>query len=512
LTDVCLAFEVHQPFRIDKNFTEELADGKDPEELLEVYFNDTWNREILLRAAEKCYRPANRIILENIDLFKSDRRKFKVAFSISGVFLEQCKRWAPDVIDSFNQLAETECVEFLCQTYYHSLASLYSASRPEFVEQVLLHRELMEDLFRQKPKIFENTEFIYNDSIAKTVAGLGFLGIFTEGTERMLKWRSPNFLYRARDSDLRVLLRNYRLSDDVSFRFSNRSWVNWPLTADMYAEWLSMTPGQCINIFMDYETFGEHQWPETGIHDFLRWLPGEILRHEHLQFKTPSELVKHKPVGEFAVEDFRTISWADTDRSTEAWLGNDMQRTAYTAVKGYESLVKKTNIAALLKIWRLLQISDHIYYMYTTTGSSGIVHGYFSQQFPTEAFWSFLRVVSNFHEKVSENLDGEDRVSARLLRYVPPDRAFHFHENGIYLNISAHSLEELRDALPLITDKSILFHSACKHFEKWIRFTIGDRKLADSISEIDAEDVLTLRQRLNRTIAERTNNLRKAIG
>lgn len=511
MTDVCLAFEIHQPLRIDKNFTEALADGRSPEELLDVYFNNTWNREILLRAAEKCYRPANRIILENIDLFKNDRRVFKVAFSISGVFLEQCKRWAPDVLDSFNQLAETQCVEFLCQTYFHSLSSLYSSSRPEFVEQVLLHRELMQDLFRQRPQIFENTEFIYNNSIAKTISGLGFHGIFTEGTERILGWRSPNFVYRARDCDLRVLLRNYRLSDDVSFRFSNRSWSNWPLTADKYAEWLSGTPGQCINIFMDYETFGEHQWPETGIHDFLHWLPGEILKHEHLQFKTPSELIDYKPVGEFAVDDFNTISWADVNRSTDAWVGNDMQRTAYTAVKDLAPFVKKTKDSALLKIWRLLQISDHFYYMFTTKGPSGIVHGYFSQQFPTEAFWSFLRVLSDFHEKVSENLEGEDQVSTRLLRVVPPDRAFHFHENGIYINLSAHSLEELRDAISLATDKSILFHFACNHFEKWIRFTIGDGKLAEMVSKIESEDVHKLRQRLQEIITERTIELRRTV-
>lgn len=509
MTDVCLAFEVHQPLRIDRNFTEELARGRNPKELLDIYFNNAWNREIFQRVANKCYRPANEIILENIDRYKSERRKFKVAFSISGVALEQCARWAPDILDSFKQLAKTGCVEFLCQTYFHSLSSLFSADRPEFVEQVLMYQNLAQKLFGKKPQIFENTEFIYNNSIAKTIAGLGFRGIFTEGAERVLGWRSPNFIYKAKNCDISVLLRNYRLSDDVSFRFSNRNWDGWPLTADKYAMWLSTIPGQCINLFMDYETFGEHQWPETGIHEFLRWLPGEILNHEHLQFSTPSELLAHKPVGEIDVHDFDTVSWADVERSVNAWLGNDMQRTAYNGVKKLEPFVKETKNEVLLRVWRFMQTSDHIYYMYTTSGPSGLVHGYFSQQFPAEAFWAFMRILSNFYEKIAENLSGEKRASSYLLRIVPPDRAFHFHEDGVYINLSAHNLEELRDTLQLASDKSILFHVACKHFEKWVRFTIGDGKLADEISAIESKTASDLRQKLHQTVARRVEFLKE---
>ena len=511
MTDICLAFEVHQPFRIDKNFTEGLAEGRTPEELFDIYFNNTWNRDILVRAADKCYCPANRIVLENIDRFKSEQRRFKVAYSLSGVFLEQCERWAPDVFDSFKQLSETGCVEFLCQTYFHSLSSLFSAERSEFAEQVLMHQRLMRSLFRQKPQVFENTEFIYNNSIAKTIASLGFRGIFTEGAERVLEWRSPNNVYKAKDCDLNILLRNYQLSDDVSFRFSNRSWSGWPLTADKYATWLSNTPGDCINLFMDYETFGEHQWPETGIHDFLRWLPGEVLKYEHLHFSMPSELLKHRPAGEIDVNDFSTLSWADANRSTDAWLGNDMQRTAYEAVKNVGPFVKKTKSGALLKTWGLLQASDHIYYMYTTVGPSGIVHGYFSQQFPTEAFWAFMKVMSSFHEKVAENLSGRDQAAAHLLRIVPPDRAFHFYEDGIYVNLSAHSLEELRDVLPFASDRSLLFHVACKHFEKWVRFAIGDDELADEISMIEGKNVADLKQRLHNVIEQRILKLRRGV-
>jgi len=507
LTEICLAFEVHQPFRIDKNFTEDLVRGRNPDELFNIYFNNLWNQEILQRAAKKCYLPANRIILENIDRFKSEGRRFKVAFSLSGTFLEQCELWASDVLDSFKQLAETGCVEFLCQTYFHSLSSLFSAEKPEFIDQVLMHRERMQDLFGQKLQVFENTEFIYNNSIAKTIANLGFRGIFTEGAERVLGWRSPNFVYKARNCDLHVLLRNYRLSDDVSFRFSNRLWSGWPLTAEKYATWLAHTPGQCINLFMDYETFGEHQWPETGIHEFLRWLPGEVLKHENLRFSTPSEFLNHDPVEEIDVHDFDTVSWADVNRSTSAWLSNDMQRTSYNAVRSLETFVKKTKSEALFRIWRLLQTSDHVYYMYTAGEASGLVHGYFSQQAPNEAFWSFMKLVSNFYERVAESLYGKVKVSAHLLRIVPPDRAFHFHEDGVYINLSAHSLEELRDVLPLASDKSILFHVACKHFERWIRFTIGDDSLADRILTIESKTATDLRSRLHDTIKRRISEL-----
>ena len=341
MTEICLAFEVHQPVRINGNFSEAAAEGKDLDELFEIYFNNTWNRMILERVVKKCYFPANQIILENIDRFKKERRKFKVAYSISGILIEQCERWEPDLLDSFKQLAESGCVEFLSQTYFHSLASLFSIERKEFIEQILMHRRLMDQLFGLEPSVFENTEFIYNNSIAKTLAQLGFKGVFTEGAERILGWRSPNYVYKAKGSDIKVLLRHYRLSDDISFRFSSRDWNGWPLTADKYAAWLSATPGQCINIFMDYETFGEHHWPETGIHDFLRWLPQEVLNQPHLQFSTPSELLRHDPVDEIDVHDFDTVSWADIERSTNAWLGNNMQRTCYNAIKRLEPHVKK---------------------------------------------------------------------------------------------------------------------------------------------------------------------------
>ena len=508
MTDVCIAFELHQPLRMERNFNESMAKGRSLDELFEIYFNNALNRMILERVAEKCYFPATRIILKNIDRFKHERRKFKVAYGISGVLIEQFERWEPDLLDSFKQLADSGCVEFLCQTYFHSLASLFSAEREEFIEQVEMHRRTVEDVFGQEPTVFENTEFIYNNSIAKTLAELGFEGVFTEGAERVLGWRSPNYVYRAKGSDIKVLLRNYRLSDDIAFRFSARDWVGWPLTAGRYAAWLSATPGQCINIFIDYETLGEHQWPETGIHDFLDWLPREVLKHPHLEFSTPSELLRLDPVGEIDVQDFETLSWADIERSTHAWLGNDMQRTCYEAMRKLEPHVKKTGDEKILELWRFLQVSDHFHYMYTAGGAPGLVHGYFSQQPPREVFWAFMKILSDFYERVAERLGGAEGTSVHMLRVVPPERAFHFHENGGYINLSAHSLDEFRDTLRLASDKSVLFHTACKHFERWVRWAIGDEKLADEIARAEGGSASDLRQNIYRIVERRLRELR----
>ncbi|MGC8850345.1 MAG: glycoside hydrolase family 57 protein, partial [Candidatus Bathyarchaeia archaeon] len=265
MPDICLGFEVHQPYRINKDFQEEMGRGKSVEQLFDIYFDNEWNKSILERVANKCYIPVNEIILRNIEYFRREKKQFKVAFSLSGVLIEQLERWAPDALDSFKRLTESGCVELLDQTYYHSLSSLFSEEKEEFVEQVVLHSRLIKDAFGVKPSIFENTEFIYNNSIAKTLERMGYKGVFTEGAERILGWRSPNYVYKADGANIALLLRNYRLSDDIAFRFSARDWSGWPLTADKYAAWLSATPGQCINIFVDYETFGEHQWPETGI-------------------------------------------------------------------------------------------------------------------------------------------------------------------------------------------------------------------------------------------------------
>jgi alpha-amylase len=247
-----------------------------------------------------------------------------------------------DILESFKQLAESGCVEFLGETYYHSLASLFE-SKDEFIEQVNQHSQIVKDLLGFKPSTFVNTEMIYNNLIAKTVEDLGFKAVFTEGIEKILGWRSPNFVYLRKncfpnepsaDKKIKVLLRNYRLSDDIGYRFSAKDWNEWPLTADKYAAWLNATPGHCINLFIDYETFGEHQWTESGIFWFLKALPHMVFKYGNLEFSTPSETVeKYQPVGDIDVFEFSTISWADMERDVSAWLGNKMQQICFEELK-----------------------------------------------------------------------------------------------------------------------------------------------------------------------------------
>ena len=355
------------------------------------------------RAARKCYYPSNQILLDSIDRHKRDRSQAKFAFSISGVFLEQCEMFEKDLLESFKQLSESGCVEFLNQTYYHSVASLYP-DKEEFIAQAKLHRQTVKELLGYTPTVFENTELLYNNTIAKIVESLGYKGIFTEGIEKILGEKSPNYLYTPKDSKkIRVLLRNYKLTDDVGFRFSSHFWPEWPLTADKYAGWLSETPGEVINIFPDYETFGEHHWPETGILDFLARLPYEILKHENLQMATPSETVsKHESKGEIDVpEAGGTVSWADVQRDQSGWLGNVMQWAYYNTLRRLEPFIKESGDPELLRLWRDFQTSDHLYYMFTAGGGSGEVHSYFSPyESPMDAFVVAQTLLNDFEARV----------------------------------------------------------------------------------------------------------------
>src|SRR4030066_1287382 len=343
MTDVGFVFEVHQPHRLRRNL---FWEGKvfrrlSKDELFDYYFDTEVDREIFKRAARKCYFPSNQIILDVIDRYKHEKRQVKVSFSVSGVFLEQCEMFDKDLLETFRQLAETGCVEFLNQTYYHSISSLYP-EKEEFIEQVKMHWQTVKSLLGYAPKVLENTELLYNNSIAKIVENLGYKGIFTEGVEKILGGKSPNYLYTPKGcKNIRMLLRNYKLTDDIGFRFSARWWSEWPLTADKYAHWLADTKGDCINIFPDYETFGEHHWPETGIHDFLKHLPEEILKWGNLQMATPSEVVeKHGSAGEIDVpEKGGTVSWADIERDSRGGLGNAMKWAYYTRLRTLEPLV-----------------------------------------------------------------------------------------------------------------------------------------------------------------------------
>jgi len=373
---------------------------------VERYWDHAKNKAIFDRVADKCYLPTNRLLL---DLIREHGGRFKVAFSLSGTFVEQANRFRPEVMDSFRELARTGCVEFLEETYYHSLAGLWE-DQSEYREQIREHRELMKRELSAEPRIFRNTELIYDNRIAGTIESLGYDAMMTEGTEKILGWRSPNYVYRpARaGSKLKVLLKNYRLSDDVAFRFSTGpSWPEWPLTADKYASWLSQAEGASVNLFMDYETFGEHNWPESGIFDFLRHLPRFALAHPHVSFVTPSEVVQHnEPVGEIEVPF--AISWADTERDVSAWLHNEMQHLCFNELREMAPLVREANDPALTHAWRLLQTSDHLYYCTTKHMGDQDIHTYFSPyDSPYQAFVNYQNAIRDLRAKLLARTGGK---------------------------------------------------------------------------------------------------------
>ena len=390
---ICLYFQVHQPTRLRLYRFFDI--GKDSH-----YYDDFANRTILRRIAQKCYLPMNAQLLEQI---KQGKGKFKVAFSISGSALEQFQRFAPEVIDSFRALADTGCVEFLCETYYHSLASL--ASESEFEHQVAKHKKAIEDLFGVTPTAFRNTELVYSNAIGEYVYGLGFKTMLTEGARHIMGWQSPNFVYACETQPkLKLLLRNSGLSDDIAFRFSNRGWDMWPLTAEKYLTWVkeSAKDDDIVNLFMDYETFGEHQSAASGIFDFMKALPEAILADGTFSFVTPSEATKKfKPVGDLDVPD--AISWADEERDVTAWLGNELQQEAFNKVY---AMTEKLSIVGDPELWEdfgHLQESDHFYYMCTKFFSDGEVHKYFNPyDTPYEAFINFMNVLSDFQIRLDE--------------------------------------------------------------------------------------------------------------
>ena len=391
---ICLYFQVHQPTRLRLYRFFDI--GKDSH-----YYDDFANRTILRRVASRCYLPANNTLLEMI---RRHNGAFKVAFSISGVAVEQFEKYAPEVIDSFKALADTGCVEFLSETNSHSLASL--ASESEFQKQVEEHALMMERLFGKKPAVFRNTELIYSDAIGEKVASMGYKVMLSEGAKHILGWKSPNFVYtNALNPRLKVLLRNFSLSDDIAFRFSDKGWANWPLDADKYALWLaeSLKDSDIVNLFMDYETLGEHQKASTGIFEFIRALPDAVMRNG-MDFCTPSEAAdRYQPVAPLHVP--YPISWADEERDTSAWLGNELQEEAYNKVYALEKAVFETKDEKLIKTYRMLQESDHFYYMCTKFFSDGSVHSYFNPyDTPYEAFINFMNVLSDFEIRVNEKI------------------------------------------------------------------------------------------------------------
>ena len=332
-------------------------------------------------------------MLELINKYKNTDRQFKIAYSITGVALEQFKKYSPETLHSFQKLAETGCVEFLSETYHHSLSYLYS--REEFKEQVKMHADLIKELFNQEPKVFRNTELIFNNELAHTVQEMGYKAILAEGADHILDWRSPNYVYTAKTAEkIKLLLKNYKLSDDIAFRFGQKTWKDYPLTAEKFAHWIHNNHGHSVNLFMDYETFGEHQWEDTGIFNFLRQLPEELFKNHHTKFLTPSELADYESVGEMDIHNF--VSWADVERDLSAWRGNNMQDSALHEIYLLEKHVKDINDKRLLADWRKLTTSDHYYYMCTKYFNDGDVHKYFSPyETPYEAYINFMNILND---------------------------------------------------------------------------------------------------------------------
>lgn len=387
MTNICLYFQVHQPFRLNKYTLFDI--GKHAR-----YFDEHKNKEIMLKVARKCYLPTNAIINELI----KKNSDFKATYSISGTTIEQLEKYAPNVLRSFQHLANTGKVEFLAETSHHSLSSLYD--KKEFEHQIKQHGKLIKEYFGQKPRVFRNTELIYNNEIAKQAEQLGYKAILAEGWDGILGWRSPNYVYKPTGSKIKLLLKNYKLSDDIAFRFSNKQWNGWPLTADKYASWIAPIIGDTINLFLDYETFGEHQWQETGIFNFLRHLPKAFKKHD-ISFHTPNELLKIKPQDELDVPN--TISWADTERDTSAWVGNKMQQAAIAQLYKIKNEVLQTGDKEIIESWRKLTTSDHFYYMCTKYFNDGDVHKYFSPyESPYDGYIAYMNVMQDLTQRIKQ--------------------------------------------------------------------------------------------------------------
>lgn len=393
MPSICFYFQVHQPYRLREYTFFDI--GHD-----HYYENEKLNREVMNKVADKCYIPTNTMMLE---LIKKHKGKFRIAYSISGTAMEQFEKYRPDVLKSFVELSKTGCVEFISETYYHSLSYLYD--KVEFKRQVEKHRELIFKHFKQKPTVFRNTELIYNNEIAKTIEDMGYKAIICEGVDRLLMGRTPNFIYRAPNCQkIKSLLKNYRLSDDIAFRFSDPNWSEQPLTAPKFAGWVHSVAGNgdLINLFMDYETFGEHQWASSGIFDFLKHLPEEIFKHKDFDFKTPSEVADKYPIRD-EYDAHHLVSWADTERDLSAWLGNPLQNEAIERIYSFKEKVFATGRTDIIETWSKLLTSDHFYYMCTKYWADGDVHKYFSPyQSPYDAYIFYMNALTDMEYVLGE--------------------------------------------------------------------------------------------------------------
>jgi alpha-amylase len=396
MKSIVLYLHVHQPYRI-RHYTV-FDSAKQHDYFSAPYDDQACNERIMHKVAEKSYIPTNRVLLDLLN----QHPEFKLSLSITGTVLDQLRAWSPAALESFQALTNTGRVEVVAETYHHSLAFFYSQA--EFEMQVRMHKELVQELFGQTPQVFRNTELSYNNDLAYWADKAGYKGILAEGWDPVLGWRSPNFVYRPTYTNkIRLLMKNYKLSDDIAFRFSDKNWSEWPLTADKFTHWLSESGDATnFNLFMDYETFGEHQWGDTGIFEFLKHLPQQWLKHDAHTFTTVSETIDaFDAVGE--IDSPQTTTWADTERDLSAWLGNPMQREAIEALYGLQTPIIRSGDLALIEDWRKLQTSDHFYYMCTKWFSDGDIHAYFSPyKTPYEAYMNFMNAYHDLKYRLSQ--------------------------------------------------------------------------------------------------------------
>lgn len=439
MPSICFYFQVHQPLRIKKYKVFDV--GNDSEYFNDMGDNKTNNKMIMEKVANKSYLPTNKLLLELLNRHP----EFKISFSLSGIFLEQIENDFPEVLKSFQDLVKTGRAEILSETYYHSLSFLYS--KDEFRKQVEMHRQKVKELFDVDPQVFRNTELIYSNEVAREIEEMGYKGIIAEGADHILDWRSPNFVYRPPGtSKIKLLLKNYKLSDDIAFRFSDKGWESHPLLAETFSSWVSKHngSGNLINLFMDYETFGEHQWEDTGIFKFLENLPNEVLKHPDNDFITPSEAIdRYDDFGEIDFPHY--VSWADQERDLSAWLSNSIQQDSMEKIYSIENKVLETEDDKLIETWRRLQTSDHFYYMCTKFFNDGDVHKYFSPyETPYDAFINYMNAFNDLKIRVNEKLTEiekkrKKKVYKKALDDIYNKEDHHFHNPGFIIELRKKS-------------------------------------------------------------------------
>ena len=497
MKDIVFMFELHQPYRLYENLEFEVIKNAlrgNFRSLKESLFDNNRNKEIFNRATKKCYINATKIILGVSHKLAKKGKQVKFSFSLSGLFFEQANRWNKEVLELIKEGVNNEFIELVDQTYYHSLASLFP-EKDELMEQIKMHRGILRDYFNKDSCVVENTEFIYNNDLACLFKKIGYKVILTEGVDWILGWRSPDYVYKAWKCNIRVLLRNYRLSDDIGFRFSNIKWDQFPLTADKYISWLNATPGDVIFLAMDYETFGEHQWPSTGIYEFLRNLPIEVYKYTNLLLEFPSKAAyKHVVRDEYDVPPWSTISWAD-ERDLSAWLGNEFQKRAFNIYLSLEPYVKAIG-GELLKVWRKLGASDYYYYIATKGGTAGEVHNYFSpHKSIVIAFETYVKALMLLSKEVADEISNNPKRYAVRIK-LPLSKAFYFYIGNKYTGYHARSIKELLKIMRKVSSESLIYHLKRKDLQFWIKSQFYLNDLAQMLDDISKSyDIDNIRQR-----------------